>query len=287
MTTHQKNARVFIQLNSPDIQTFMRDLPERDRAFARCKAREMDATKLPAKEREAQAKADCEAVDEEQQEVERRRERREAKEAEELYMLDDFQPTLSLNKFLAFPENKPSNYELRRQLVWHRRVGGDKTLPSGTFTPTAKAVMKELVIKALERWEPGDIMDVDMEEQGPKDAEGHRIGSATLSATREDDQDGNPNEGPVPVAHAWPERMPFFNSPLVTLRPRDPLPMNFGCAWDPCDFSCAYDCVFTAFTWIYLHAPGAWQQRWSQESELADLLSGHFRKILPAVRTHT
>ena len=198
-------------------------------------------------------------------------------------MLDNFQPTLSLNKFLAFPENKPSNYELRCQLVWHRWVGGDKTLPFGTFTSMAKAVMKELVVKALERWEPGDIMDIDMEEQGPKDAEGHKIGSATLSATREDNQDGNPNEGPVPVAHAWPERMPFFDGPLVTLRPRDPLPMNFGCAWDPCDFSCAYDCIFTAFTWIYLHALGAWQQRWSQESELAGLLSSHFRKILLAL----
>ena len=45
----------------------------------------MDATKLPAKECEAQAKADCEVVDEEQQEAERRREHWEVKGQGTLY----------------------------------------------------------------------------------------------------------------------------------------------------------------------------------------------------------
>ena len=277
MTTHQKNARIFIQLNSPDIQMFMHDLPEPDQAFARRKAREMDGAKLPAKECEAQARADCEAVDEEEREAGRWRERWEAKEAEELLMLDGFQPTLSLDKFLAFPENKPSNDELRRQLVWHRRVGGDKTLPSGTFSSTKKPVMKEFVVGALERCEQGDVMDIDMEEQGPTDAEGSKI---TVNIV---DRDGNPNEGTVPAACAWPETIPFHSDWPVSLGPKNPLPTNFGCVWDPIDYSCAYNCVFTAFTWIYLHATDVWQQRWSQELELGDFLSGHFGKILSAL----
>jgi len=73
MTTHQKNARLFIQLNSPDIETFFHNLPEPDRAFACSKAQEMDAAKLPIKEHEAQARADHEAADEGQKEVERLR----------------------------------------------------------------------------------------------------------------------------------------------------------------------------------------------------------------------
>jgi hypothetical protein len=72
MTTHQKDARLFMQLNHPDVETYCHNLPEPDRAFARAKAREIDAAKLPAKESGAQTRADREVADEEQREVERR-----------------------------------------------------------------------------------------------------------------------------------------------------------------------------------------------------------------------
>ena len=55
--------------------------------------------------------------------------------------------------------------------------------------------------------------------------------------------------------------------------------MNFGCKWDPVDHSCAYDCAFTAFTWIYLHATHAWRERWAGESPTAHFLSDHFKKV--------
>ncbi|KAF9641986.1 hypothetical protein BDM02DRAFT_3106196, partial [Thelephora ganbajun] len=162
MTTHQKNARLFVQLNSPDTETFSRDLPEPDRAFARGKAREMDAAKLPAKEREAQARADREAVDEEQREAERLRIHREAKEAEEFRMIEGFQLILHLEMFRALRDDEPSNDFLRCQLVWHRCMGNDKTLPSGTFSSMNKASMKKLVVEALTRRVQGEVEDVIM-----------------------------------------------------------------------------------------------------------------------------
>ena len=71
MTTHQKNAQLFMQLNHPDIETYCHDLPEPDQAFTHAKAHKIDSAKLPAKEHEAQARADREAADEEQKEVKR------------------------------------------------------------------------------------------------------------------------------------------------------------------------------------------------------------------------
>ena len=244
MTTHQKNARLFIQLNSPDIETFFHDLPEPDHAYARRKAREMDAAKLPAKERKAQAKADREAADEGRREAERLRNHQEAREAEELRMVEGFQPILCLETFLAFPENKPSNGFLRRQLVWHRRIGGDETLPSGTFTGMKKSRMKELVVRALVNWTQGDVADVDMENSGEPE---------TITTVKEDDRNCDSSTQ---------------------------LPVKFGCKWDPVDYSCAYDCIFTAFTWIYFHATSTWRERWRRESAAANFLSKHFENIL-------
>ena len=127
MTTHQKNAPLSIQLNC-GIETTFYDLSEADRAFACKKAREIKAAKLPAKEHEAQAKADRDAVDEEQREAERRQRNQEAREAEELTMIKDFEPILCRDKFLDLLNNKPSNNFLRCQLVWLRWVGGDWNL---------------------------------------------------------------------------------------------------------------------------------------------------------------
>jgi hypothetical protein len=287
MTTHQKNARLFLQLNSPDIETSSQNLPEPDRAFARKKAREMDAAKLPAKESEAQAKADCEAADEEQREVERLRKYREAKEAEEIHLIEGFQPVLDRNAFLALPDNKPSNDFLKRQLVWHRRVGGDKTLPLGTFAAANKASMKKLVAKALERWNQHNIADVDMVDLGSEDADidmaDLELGDIEDPGTESDTvvivEESHKNEGSL-VTRSPLETTSCHDSPPVLARPRNPLPMRFGCKWDPVDYSCAYDCVFTAFTWIWIHATNTWREKWTQESAIAGLLSGHFRKVL-------
>ena len=151
MTTHQKNARMQVQLNGPGLLEFSRSPGEEDRAFTRCKARELDAAKLPMKEKQAQATADKEAVEEEQREAERRTRLREERNAEELKMIQGFEPILDLEKFRSLPTSKPTNDLLRRQLIWHRRVDGDNGLPAGLFTSTKKERMKELVVEALER----------------------------------------------------------------------------------------------------------------------------------------
>ena len=71
MTTHQKNAHLQVQLNGPGLLEFSHYLGVEDRAFTHSRARKLDAAKLPLKERQAQAVADCKAIEEEQKEAER------------------------------------------------------------------------------------------------------------------------------------------------------------------------------------------------------------------------
>lgn len=73
MTTHQKDAWLFMQLNHPDVETYSHNLPEPDQAFTHTKACEINASKHPAKEHEAQARVNQEAAVEGQREVERLR----------------------------------------------------------------------------------------------------------------------------------------------------------------------------------------------------------------------
>jgi len=284
MTTHQKNARIFLQLNSSDIETFS-DFPEPVRMFARGEAREVDAAGLPAKEREKQAKADREAADEEQREVERLRGVREAKEAKELTMIRGFQPILDLTKFLTLPDSELKSDLLKRQLVWHRRVGGDKKLPLGTFSNTKKSVMKDLVAGALARRTCDEGEDVDMVDSCLGSVEDSSIKSDGVAVIAKDGDDfGNRNRHDFSphgtlVMDGQLETAYYHGGPSVLPGGRNPLPMNFGCIWDPVDHSCAYDCVFTAFTWIYLHATRVWQERWAGESPTASFLSDCFQKI--------
>ena len=301
MTTHQKNARLFIQLNSPDVETFIHDLPEDDRAFARGKAREMDAAKLPAKEREAQARANHEAVDEEQREAERLQKGREEREADEVAMVEGFQPILNRDEFLALPGKKPDNDFLRCQLVWHRRVGGDKLLPPGKFSSMNKAQMKKLVVEALDRRDRGTMMDIDMvdselEDVGSSDAivdvdmTDSEFGDTGSLGTEldamviiEDNAIGcESNYGCAPQHNSnQPTATPRCDPPRpVFCGGSNPLSMDFGCQWDSVDYSCSYDCVFTIFVWIYIHATRAWRETWIQESQMASFLSGHFERIL-------
>ena len=111
----------------------------------------MDAAKLPLKERQAQAMADKEAVEEERREVETRTRLRVERKAEELEMVEAFEPILSLDEFCSLPASQLTNDFLRWQLIWHRLIDGDDSLPVGLFASTKKERMKELVAGALER----------------------------------------------------------------------------------------------------------------------------------------
>ena len=151
MTNHQKSARIQVQLGGPGLLEFNHSLGQEDLAFTRRRARELDAAKLPLKERQAQAAADKEAVEEEQRELERRTRLREERKAEESRMIEGFKPILCLDEFQSLPALQPTNELLRQQLVWHRVVDGDDSLPTGLFTSATKEKMKELVVGALKR----------------------------------------------------------------------------------------------------------------------------------------
>jgi len=265
MTTHQKDARLFMQLNHPDVETYCHNLPEPDRAFARAKAREIDASKLAGKERETQAKADRKAAEEEEEEAERLRNFREVKDAKECEMIEEFQPILCLETFLALPDSQPSNDFLKRQLIWHRRIGSDDTLPSGTFSNTNKASMKNLVAEALTRLQ-GKTTDT-----GTADTE--------LGTVEKDDRSCKSRPQSALTTNGQSGITPHHDGPSTLPGGRILLPMAFGCKWDPVDYSCSYDCIFTAFTWIYLHATSAWKNKWTEESAIANLLSHHFEKV--------
>jgi hypothetical protein len=148
---YNDNARVQVQLSGPGLLEFSRSLGQEDRAFVRRRAREIDAAKLPLKERQAQAIADNEAIVEEQKKAEDRVRRREEREVEEAAMIEEFEPILNLDEFQALPASLPLNDFLRRELVWLRVVGGDKGLPPGLFKSVKKERMKELVVEALQR----------------------------------------------------------------------------------------------------------------------------------------
>ena len=63
-----------------------------------------------------------------------------------------------------------------------------------------------------------------------------------------------------------------------------PMTCYFRCKWDSVNYSCSYDCVFTAFAWIYLHATEDWRVTWTGESPVTKILSHHFKTILHALK---
>ena len=71
-----------------------------------------------------------------------------------------------------------------------------------------------------------------------------------------------------------------------TSNPSSPAPSSliylFGCPWDSTDYSCAYDCVFMALAWIYLHAPPAQRTAWATKPTAAQVLTRSFRNISTA-----
>ena len=149
MTNHQKSVQIQVQLGGPGLLEFNHNLGQEDLAFTRRRARELDAVKLPLKERQAQVAADKEAVEEEQRELERCTRLREEKKAEESRMIEGFKPILRLDEFQSLPALQPTNKVLQQQLVWHQVVDGDDSLPTGLFTNAMKEKMKELVVGAL------------------------------------------------------------------------------------------------------------------------------------------
>jgi len=296
MTTHQKNARLQVQLNGPGLLEFSHCLREEDRAFTRQKARELDAAKLPLKERNAQAVANRKAAEEEQKDAERRASRREDRKTEESKLLEGFKPILDLDQFRSFPATQPKNYILRQQLVWHRVVGGDKDLPAGLFTSMNKERMKELIIGALERWKKKAAEDETIV------AGDGRLGSPT-SRTEIDDRtdvdavllsDDSELELELidDIGLNLNDAKHIKHSPPRSTCGRVPIPeclnsstpvsliYDFGCRWDPVNYSCSYDCVFTTFAWMYFHATERWRTTWAGKLPAAKALSHHFRTIL-------
>lgn len=143
--------------------------------------------------------------------------------------------------------------------------------------------MKKPVAKALkcrDRVDPPNADTVDWRS-------GDEISSAglhTAITTEEDGRNRNPTTTEdLPAARTKSEPASHHIGPPARPGAGTSLPVNFGCKWDSADFSCAYDCVFTALTWLYLHATDAWRRKWIQESATADFLSGHFRKIMTAL----
>ena len=293
MTTHQKNARMQVQLNGPGLLEFSHSLGDEDHAFTRRKARELDAAKLPLKERQAQATADKEAVEEEQREVERRTKLREVRKAEESKMIEGFEPILDLSKFCSLPASLPANNFLRRQLVWHRLVDGDNSLSAGLYTGMKKERMKELVMRALERRKKTAEVEPDVAMADGKRSRSSQTGTndqphtdtALLSDESEADLELVDEIGLCPGNARHPRCSPYIptpaqlsNPPALTLRIS-----NFGCKWDPINYSCSYDCAFMTFAWIYFYATKYWRATWMGQSRGAKTLSHHLRIILRSV----
>ena len=378
MTTHQRNARIQVQLNKPGLLEFSRSLGDEDRAFTRHKAREIDAAKSPLKERKAQATADKEAVKEEQREAERLARKREEGKVKEREMVEGFEPILDLNKFRSLPPKQPNNLFLQRQLIWHREVDGDGDLPGGRFTNVNKEKMKELVEGALVRRNrvkdvDADTMMVDgkrsncsqtgIDDQWPTDTSltpdeseaeleyvdevglslshaklgfpsksshkgpttGHvhnlqasDVIDAEADAVMADGKRSNcsqtgindqvptdtsltPDESEAELEHIDEVGLSLSHAKLGCSgksshkgpttghvhgpQASDPTPQiyDFGCRWDPVDYSCSYDCIFMAFAWVYFHATRLWRTTWTGDSAPAKTLSKHFKIILRAL----
>ena len=295
MTTQQKNARMQVQLNGPGFLEFSHSLDEESQAFTRHKARELDAAKLPSKERRKQATADKEAVEEERRGAEKRAKLREEAKAREWALVEGFEPILDLNKFRSLPPREPPNKNLQQQLVWHRIVDGDESLPPGCFTNVAKEKMKELVLGALiRRGNKADIKaDVVM-------ADGERpkffisgsiidqlrtVGASLPTDELEAELELTDKIG-LSLSHTkcanQPPPVPVHSYTLTSPTSSFHIP-GFGCQWDPVDYSCSYDCIITAFAWMYSHGTEHWRATWAGESAAAKILSRRFKIILRAI----
>jgi hypothetical protein len=296
MTTHQKNARMQVQLNGSSLLEFSHSLGEEDRAFTRRRARELDAAKLPLKERQAQAVADREAVEEEQREVERRTRRKEERKAEESGMLEGFQPILDLDQFRSLPATQPKNDLLKKQLVWHRVVDGDRHLPAGLFTSMNKEKMKELIVEALERRDETAAdcgIEMELDSEGPKSFQtwvGDRMDTDVALTPDESEAELElvDKVGLTLSDTAGTNRSPprgYVPTPGPSHLPTSTLPIHhFGCRWDPVDYSCAYDCAFMTFAWIYFYTTEHWRQAWASESPITKILSRHLKTILRTLK---
>lgn len=264
MTTHQKTARMQVRFGGPGLPKFNHSLGKEDLAFARHKAREIDAAQLPSKERKAQAVADKQVVEVEQKNAEVRAQREEERKIEEAKMVGGFTLILNLHEFRLLPASQSTNDFLRRRLVWHQSLGGDKKAPAGKFSNANKAKPKELLVEALERREEcvdakPDIVVVDDTAEWRGFSEAQSLGNYTVFGTTDLLPDESEAElelvddvGLHPKAVA-----PLPKSVcgrILTMQTPDPPAAtprvcDYGCIWDPDDYSCFYDCVFTAFAW--------------------------------------
>jgi hypothetical protein len=83
---------------------------------------------------------------------------------------------------------------------------------------------------------------------------------------------------PLGLTRCQPPSLQPSNSPILAPRVYD-----FGCRWDPVNYSCSYDCVFMAFAWVYFHAAEHWRSTWVGQSAAAKTLSRHLKTIVCTV----
>ena len=283
MATHQKSARVQVQINGHGLLDFSHNLSQGDLAFSRRRGRDLDAAKRPLKEMRAQAVADHEAVEEERRGAEKRARKREEREARESEMVEGFRPVLDLNWFRSTPVTQLKKDTLRRQLVWHRVVDGDTNLPTGLFTSMNRETMRRLVVEALERRGKNVVVDETAPSGNQMDTDAALLSDESELELELVDEIGlnldiNADKPSPNLAHGHTPAPGPSDSSTST-----PVTYRFGCKWDPINYSCSYDCVFTAFAWVYFHATEHWRTTWTGESAAAKTLSHHFKTVLRAL----
>ena len=194
------------------------------------------------------------------------------------------------------PRTLPLAPSVKRQLVWHRVEGHDKGLPAGLFSNMTKERMKELVAEALgrneamadnvapcgERSKPSqtlvnDQMDTDAVLQSDEsEVELELVDKLGLNLS---DTKGTKHRPPPDLTHRHAPTPGSSSSSTFT-----PPIYQFGCKWDPINYSCSYNSVFMAFAWIYFHATSDWQMTWTGESMTMKTLSHAFKAILRALK---
>ena len=93
-------------------------------------------------------------------------------------------------------------------------------------------------------------MDVKEVDSGSEDLDVEAVDSGSENAELSSGTESNTTstvEGTVTVCDSV---MALNCSPGLRRNP----PPSFGCKWDSVNYSCAYDCVYTIFAWIYFHA---------------------------------
>ena len=156
--------------------------------------------------------------------------------------------------------------------------------------------MKELIVKALER---RDKIVADGGTEMELDSEGLKPFRTWVGDRMDTDVALTPDESEAELElvdkvgltlsdTAGTNRSPpcgYVPAPGPSDSPTSTLPIHrFGCRWDPVDYSCAYDCAFMTFAWIYFYTTERWRQAWTSESPITKILSRHLKTVLRTLK---